>query len=168
MTSEDPIWTIEVYLGRSNVKVIVGCMLGLLIAALVVAARMAAPVPAAPVGNLKQIMRGIPYPNSEIIFAVQKKAPNTEDEWKVAQDASIAIAETANLITMPGRLRDDGKPVPVGDANWNKYARGLVTAAQGCYKAALAKDQQAVNKCTDGLSEACSNCHEVYRDVPQK
>jgi cytochrome c556 len=119
-----------------------------------------------PVGNLKQVMRSIPYPNSEIIYAVQTKAPANAEEWKTVENASIAIAETANLITMAGRLREDGKPVPVAKADWNKYAAGLAAAGQVCYKAAAAKDREAVNKCTDGLSEACSNCHDVYRDAP--
>lgn len=120
-----------------------------------------------PVGNLKQVMRSIPYPNSDIVFAVQKKAPASDDEWKAIQNAAIAIAETATLITMEGRLREDGKPVPVRNADWIKYARGLVVAGQTCHSAALAKDQDAVSKCTDGLAESCSNCHEVYRDTRQ-
>ena len=121
-----------------------------------------------PAGNLKQVMRSIPYPNSEIVYAVQTKAPASADEWKTVENASIAIAETANLITMPGRLREDGKPVPIENADWNKYAAGLAAAGQACYRAAAAKDREAVNKCTDGLAEACSNCHDVYRDAPAK
>lgn len=120
-----------------------------------------------PIANLKQVMRGIPLPNSNIIFDVQGKAPKDDEEWKSVQNAAMAIAETANLITMAGRLREDGKPVPVKNADWNKFSQGLVTAGQACYKAALAKDAEAVSSCTDGLSEACSNCHDVYRDRPQ-
>ena len=52
---------------------------------------------AKPAGNLKQVMRSIPYPNSEIVYAVQTKAPASADEWKTVENASIAIAETANL-----------------------------------------------------------------------
>jgi len=139
----------------------------LALAAVIVAAQPSAVFRARPVGNLKQVMWSIAFPSSNIIFDVQKKAPSTADEWATVQNAAIAIAETANLITMPGRLREDGKPVPVQKADWNKYARGLITAGQDCYKAAAAKDQEGVTKCTDGLSEACSNCHEVYRDAPQ-
>jgi cytochrome c556 len=117
-----------------------------------------------PVGNLKQVMRSVPYPNSDIIFAVQTTAPKDDDEWKKVQNAAVAISETANLITLPGRLREDGKPVPVQNADWNKFARGLVEAGQACYKAALSKNQEVVSGCTDKLSEACSNCHDVYRD----
>jgi cytochrome c556 len=120
-----------------------------------------------PIGTLKQVMRSIPYPNSDIIYAVQNKAPQNDDEWKIVQNAAIAISETPNLITMPGRLRENGQPVPVKNSDWNKFAQGLATAGQVCYKAALAKDRDAVNKCTDGLAESCSNCHDVYRDRPK-
>jgi cytochrome c556 len=119
---------------------------------------------AKPEGNLKQVMQSIPYPNSNIIFDVQTKAPKDDAEWKRVQIAAIAIAETASLITMPGRVRENGTAVPVKNADWNKFARGLVTAGQDCYKAALAKNQEAVSNCTGGLTDACSNCHEVYRD----
>ena len=117
-----------------------------------------------PVGNLKQVMRSIPYPNSDIIFAVQSKVPADEKAWQTVENAAIAISETATLITMPGRLRSNGQPVPVQRADWIKYSQGLVAAGQACYKAAQSKSQDAVSMCTDGLSEACENCHKVYRD----
>jgi cytochrome c556 len=121
-----------------------------------------------PVGNLKQVMRSVPYPNSDIIFGVQSKAPKDEKEWQTVENAAIAISETANLITMPGRVRSNGQPVPVQRADWIKYSQGLVAAGQACYKAAQSKSQDAVSNCTDQLSEACDNCHKVYRDPQQK
>src|SRR5260370_11627434 len=81
-----------------------------------------------PIGNLKQVMRSIPYPNSDIIFAVQGKAPKDEKEWQTVENAAIAISETPTLITMPGRVRSNGLPVPGHRAAWNKYAQGLETA----------------------------------------
>jgi cytochrome c556 len=117
-----------------------------------------------PVGNLKQVMRSIALPNSDIIFAVQSKAPADEKGWQTVENAAIAISETTTLITMPGRVRSNGQPVPVQRADWIKYAQALVPAGQACYKAAQSKNQDAVSNCTDQLSEACDNCHKVYRD----
>ena len=119
-----------------------------------------------PVGNLKQVMRSVPLPNSDIIFAVQAKAPADEKAWQTVESAAVAISETANLITMPGRLRANGQPVPVQRPDWVKYAQGLVSAGQACLKAAQSKNQDAVSNCTDQLSESCDNCHKVYRDNP--
>jgi cytochrome c556 len=117
-----------------------------------------------PVGNLKQVMRSIPLPNSDIIFAVQGKAPADDKGWQAVENAAIAISETATLITMTGRVRSNGQPVPVQRADWMKYAQALVPAGEACYKAAQSKNQDAVSNCTDQLSEACDNCHKVYRD----
>jgi cytochrome c556 len=113
-------------------------------------------------------MRGIPLPNSDLIFGVQSKAPGDEKAWQTVENAALAISETAALITMPGRVRSNGQPVPVGRADWVKYSQGLVAAGQACYKAAQSKSQDAVSNCTDQLSESCDNCHKVYRDPQQK
>jgi cytochrome c556 len=120
-----------------------------------------------PVGNLKQVMRSIPLPNSNLIFAVQRQAPKNEEEWKAVEDSARAISETANLIIMPGRLRENGQPVPVRRPDFIKYAQGLVQAGQDCYKAAVSRSQEAVSDCTANLADSCSNCHDVYRDAPQ-
>lgn len=117
-----------------------------------------------PVGNLKQVMRSVPLPNSDIIFGVQSKVPADEKAWQTVENAAIAISESAALITMPGRVRSNGQPVPVQRADWVKYSQGLVAAGQACYKAAQSKSQDAVSNCTDQLSESCENCHKVYRD----
>ena len=139
----------------------------LLLLACTVAAQAPAPYKPKPVANLKQIMRSIPLPNSNLIFEAQSKTPKDEMAWKDLENAAMAIAEFANLITIPGRLRESGEPVPVQMADWNKYASGLVTAGQACYKAAQSRKVDAVSDCTDQLSESCSNCHDVYRDRPQ-
>jgi cytochrome c556 len=123
---------------------------------------------AKPIGNLKQVMRGILLPNSDIIFAVQQKPPADDKAWADVQNSAVALAESAALITMPGRLRADGTPVPVRNADWNKFAQALVAASQVSLKAALAKNADAVGNSTDALSAACDNCHMVYRDKPQK
>ena len=46
-----------------------------------------------PIANLKQIMRAIALPNSNIIFDVQSKPPKDEMEWKTIENAAMAIAE---------------------------------------------------------------------------
>jgi hypothetical protein len=120
----------------------------------------------APGGNLKQVMRSVPYPNSNIIFEVQSKTPKNEMEWRTVENAAIAIEGSANLILQPGRLRSNGQLVPVQAADFIKYAQGLAAAGEKCLKAAQTKNLDAISNCTDVLSEACDNCHKVYRDKP--
>jgi cytochrome c556 len=121
-----------------------------------------------PVGNLKQVMKSILFPNSNIIFDVQANTPKDDAAWQTVQNSAIALAESASLIAMPGRLREDGKPVPVQRADWIKFSNGLVAAARKTYQAAQSKNQAAVADSTNDLSDACSNCHEIYRDAPQR
>jgi cytochrome c556 len=121
-----------------------------------------------PYGNLKQVMRSVALPNSDIIFAIQSKPPKTDMEWQTVVNAAVAIEETSNLIMIPGRMRSNGQPVPVQAADYAKYAAALAPAGRECLKAALIKNQDAIGNCTDTLSGACDNCHKIYRDQPQK
>jgi hypothetical protein len=134
-----------------------------LVALWMVGAAIAQPPPS---GNLKQLMRSVPYPNSNVIFEVQSKPPKNDLDWKTVENAAIAIEGTANLILQPGRLRSNGQPVPVQAADFVKYAQALGPAGRDCLKAARKKNRDLVTYCTDGLSEACDNCHKVYRDKP--
>jgi cytochrome c556 len=121
-----------------------------------------------PVGNLKQVMRSILLPSSDLIFAVQQAAPKDDAGWANVANAAVAIGESASLIMMPGRLRADGQPVPVAKPDWIKFSQALVEASKVTLKAAQSKNAEAVGNSTDGLSAACDNCHQVYRDKPAK
>src|SRR5271154_6123705 len=108
-----------------------------------------------PYGNLKQVMRSVALPNSNIIFAIQSKPPKTDLEWQAVVNASVAIEETYNLIMIPGRIRSNGQPVPVQAPDYAKFAAALAPAGRDCLKAALMKSKDAIGNCTDSLSQAC-------------
>ncbi len=121
-----------------------------------------------PYGNLKQVMRSIALPNANIIFGVQENLPKTDMEWQKVINASVAIEELENVIMIPGRIQSNGQPVPVQNADYAKFAAALAPAGRDCLKASLQKNKDSVSNCTDSLSQACDNCHKVYRDQPQK
>lgn len=130
-----------------------------------VAATAQAPIyKPAPIGTLKQVMRGIVLPNSDILFSVAQTPPKNDKEWAVVQDSAIAISEAAALISMPGRLLSNGQKVPLDHADWGKFTQELVDAGKASYKAAQSKNQDVVTLSLDRLSNACDSCHEVYRD----
>ena len=135
-----------------------------------------------PVGHLAHVMRGIIFPNSNILFEVQTTdpdAPKTEESgagalsrfaniytgWPVIENAAVALAETANLLMLPGRLCENGEPVPVDRDDWVEYAQGLEQAGIKALEVAKSRSQEAVSEVTNDIAEACSNCHSVYRDV---
>jgi hypothetical protein len=147
-----------------------------------------APAPAgpaaAPHSNLAQLMRGIPFPNSNIIFDTQSLDPDALKDkkpgeqgvgasaqynsvyggWQAVENAALALQETANLITIPGRMCENGKPVPLGDPDYQKAAAGLIEAGKVAYKAAQAKDLDAMLEAGGTVTDACAACHEKYRD----
>jgi hypothetical protein len=134
-------------------------------------------------GNLAQVMRGIFFPNSNVIFAAQGKNPaeikpaadpatstdpltNTYGGWTAVENSGVAIAEAANLLMIPGRLCSNGKPVPMQNADWPGLVDGLRKAGMTAAKAAQSKNQDAIVDAAGSVTEACAACHDKYRDKP--
>ena len=135
-----------------------------------------------PTGSLAQIMRGIYFPNSNLIFDVQHADPavptksetggsatanygNAYTGWEVVENAAVALTDSVDLILMAGRSCQNGKPVPVRQADYQKYAREMRAAGLKVLAAARTKDQEKVSDATNDLADACSNCHDAYRNV---
>ncbi len=133
--------------------------------------------------NLAQLMQGIVYPASNVIFAAQdqnpadvKQAPDpatavnplasTFGKWQAVENSGLAIAEAANLITIPGRKCSNGRDVPVNNADWAMFVQGLRDAGMAAYKAAQSKNQDNILEAAGTVSTACSNCHDKYREKP--
>jgi S-disulfanyl-L-cysteine oxidoreductase SoxD len=136
------------------------------------------------VGNLNQVMRGILFPSANILFDVQTQDPsarraaasttdadtltvrygNVYDPWILVDVAAISLAESAPLLLTPGRRCENGRPVPVNDANWQKYVQDLVEAGRAAYKAAQTRNQETVSEVTNIVNDSCLNCHRAYRD----
>lgn len=138
-----------------------------------------------PYANLAQVMRAIPFPSSNIIFDAQTHDPgapkkseggtgggasstfaNIYTGWPLVEHSALALAETANLIMIPGRLCQNGKPVPLDQEDFRKAAQGLVDAGLAAHKAAQAKNQEQLIEVSNQVAEACAACHEIYRDAP--
>jgi len=142
-----------------------------------------------PAGNLAQVMRGILFPNSNIIFTVQTHDPaekRTTPEgaalaggfnwtiwgsdiysgWDLVDYAAVALAESAPLMLTPGRRCENGKPVPVNDPEWLKFTEELAEAGRAAYKASQTRNQETVSDISSVIADACLHCHQVYRDKP--
>lgn len=125
--------------------------------------------------TLVQVMRAIPFPNSNIVFDVQDNDPGTKPPdqsgpyigtyqgWEGVENAGLALAETANLILIPGRKCSNGQAVPEDQADFVQYAQALRATGMAIYEAAKTKKVDAVNALSDRLTETCSNCHDTYR-----
>ena len=81
----------------------------------------------------------------------------------MVEQAAIALAEVEKLIMVPGRMCENGKPVPTDQADFAAWAKALTEAGKETYAAAKAKDQEAVSDLTNTLAGACEDCHTKYR-----
>src|SRR5262249_28382221 len=86
--------------------------------------------------------------------------------WELVDYAAVAIAESAPLMLTPGRRCENGKLVPVQEADWIKFTNELAEAGRAAYRAAQTRKQDVVSEGTDQVATACSHCHEAYRDKP--
>jgi len=89
---------------------------------------------------------------------------DTYTGWEVVENAAVALADGVDLILAPGRLCQNGKPVPSRQADFQKFARDMRKAGLAVLQAAHTRNQEKVSDATDDLADACSSCHEVYRD----
>ncbi len=142
---------------------------------------------ARPEANLAQVMRGILFPSSNVIFNAQNQDPGEKQVgwqpgttdfswvtwgagiysgWELVDYAGMAITESAPLLTMPGRRCENGKPVPVGNADWVRFTNEMAEAGRVAYKASQSRNRDAVIDATNVIADACLQCHERYRDKP--
>jgi hypothetical protein len=134
-----------------------------------------------PTGTLAQVMRGIYFPNANLIFDVQQNdpgAPKKKTEggsatdtyasaysgWEKVENAAVALTDGVDLILLPGRTCQNGKPVPLNQPDFQKFAREMREVGRAALQAARTKNQEKVSDATNNIADACSNCHEVYRD----
>ena len=130
--------------------------------------------------NVLQVMRGILFPSSNVIFAAQsddpEKVEKAEDPatatdplksayggWEAVSNAGLALAESTRLLEVP-RSCSNGKPAPIDGDTWKKGLTDLRAAGTAAYEAGKAKDQDKVLDAADKVVTACSTCHDAYRE----
>jgi len=133
--------------------------------------------------NLNQLMRGVLYPAANVVFFPQFENPatvkfvNGQDPamatdpltstfggWQAVENAALALAESANLLVVPGRVCSNGVPVPITDPAWATYVQEVRDAGMKAYTAAQAKDQDKMIELSAMVSDACGHCHRKFRD----
>lgn len=145
-------------------------------------AKAASPARQSP-ATLAQLMKGILYPNSNVIFFAQSDNPadvpqakdpatavnplaSSYGKWEAVENSALALVEAANLLTIPGRKCSNGLPVPINNPDWPKLVQGLRDAGMTAYKAAQSKNQDKILDAADVMTTACANCHDKYREKP--
>ena len=133
--------------------------------------------------NLNQLMRGVLYPAANVVFSAQadnpadvKLVPGNDPSmstdpltssfggWQAVENAALALAESANLLSIPGRSCSNGALAPTTDPAWATFVQELRDESMKAYKAAQAKDQDKMIELSEALSTACAGCHRKWRD----
>jgi S-disulfanyl-L-cysteine oxidoreductase SoxD len=150
-----------------------------------------APVAANPTGtpmvtataNLAQFMRAVTFPNANILFNTQLYDPGKEKPkmpvpydyvlwgktvyygWEAVDEAILALRDTSPMLMLPGRKCQNGRPVPIQNADYQAAVKDLVAFTDELWKAAQTRNQETVSALSEKLNDTCANCHKVYRDV---
>ena len=111
------------------------------------------------VGTVKQLMKAIVIPSSDVIFKVAAEEPKNDEQWAAVQNSALALAEAGNLLMIGNRAKDQG--------DWKKHSQALVDLGAAALKAAEAKDAEAVSKTGDDIYEVCEGCHNKYMEKPK-
>jgi len=113
------------------------------------------------VATPKHIMAGIQKPTMDGLAAMNKAGgPKDDKEWQIAEQGAAVLAETAQLLLMGDRPKDQDV--------WVKSSQRLHQAATGSAKAAAAKDLEAWKGSMGQMGGACRSCHNVHRKDKDK
>jgi len=107
------------------------------------------------IGSMSDLMVKIIYPTSDAIFYIESRTPKTEAEWNVLEGQALMLAESANLLMMPGRARDQKQ--------WMADSTLMLDAGAAAVKAVKSKNVEAISALSDQLLESCTSCHKHYR-----
>jgi hypothetical protein len=117
-----------------------------------------------PVLSLKQLMEWVIDPAADAVWdpvktiiteqGTKEIAPQTQEEWDAVRNGAAMLVESANLLMMDGRARDQDE--------WLAAARRLAATAEQALKAAAAKDAAGVFAAGGEIYNACSACHRRY------
>jgi hypothetical protein len=84
----------------------------------------------------------------------QDLQPTTQEGWDHVRNAATVVAESGNLLMMPGYAADQ--------ADWAEYAQGMVAAGIQAREAAQAQDADALFQAGANLYSVCLACHNRY------
>jgi hypothetical protein len=130
--------------------------------------------------TVNQLMHVILFPLANTVFYAQADdpaalprdpMPSTSTNsltglyggWQAVENSALGLAESAELLRIPGRQCSNGETVNVEDADWIRFVDDYEQKSLAAYQAVLTKDQDAIVLASGDLSEACLACHRVYR-----
>ena len=124
---------------------------------------------------------------TETAAGVEEKQPRSDEEWAEVRKQALIIAESANLILLPGRhvaregkvLDDHGTPgnltaeqaeqaIAADRASYEGFGRALHDVGVAFLKAAEERSPQAILDAGETMDEVCEGCHLKFWYPGQK
>jgi cytochrome c556 len=134
----------------------------LVVASSAVAAQNASPdaparalPPTRNVATMSDLMVKVLYPYADSLFYIETRTPTSDAEWTALETQTMIFAETANLLMLPGRARDQKQ--------WMADAKLMLDAGAAALKAVKARDVAGIAALNDQLYQSCTSCHSHYR-----
>ncbi len=116
-----------------------------------------------PVTDIQQTMLWILEPAADVLWdsagtiiteeGDRELAPTTDEGWQRVINNAAVVAETGNLLMMPGRA---------AGTDWVEYSSGLTAAAKLAIKAAQDQDSDALFDAGGRIYQVCKACHSQY------
>ena len=121
-------------------------------------------VPFRPVASVSQLMSTMIDPAADVVWdavgtiithdGVEHWEPETDEEWAAVLRGAVTLTESANLLMIGERARDQ--------ETWMRMAQAMVSAGQLAVEAAENQDVEAIYGVGEAVYNACDSCHNLY------
>jgi hypothetical protein len=128
----------------------------------------------APKGYVRDVMNYMVMPSASGVWnavatstdqtGVHESRPQSDDDWNKVIAAATELAESTNLLMMPGRKRCVGGAIPEAFlTDWRRKAREVGEAANIALIVAKKHDADALAEAGERIDVSCDQCHERYQ-----
>ena len=122
------------------------------------------PSPYEAVADVRTLMLTVVEPAAEVYWdsvgtiitrqGTEEIAPETAAEWEAVRNAAMTVAESGNLLLLPGRAQEGER--------WIGLSRALITNGRKAVAAAESRDPEAVFEAGGEVYLICADCHAAY------
>ena len=124
----------------------------------------AAEEPYIPVANLQELMATVVDPAADFYWdavgwiidstGTEEIRPRSPEAWDSVRNAAFVVAESGNLMMMPGRA--------IPEETFTTYAQAMVEVGRKAIEVAEARDEMAVFDVGAEMYAVCTGCHATY------
>lgn len=121
-------------------------------------------LPFRPVASVSELMSTMIDPAADVVWdavgtiithdGVEHWEPETDEDWAVVLRGAMTITESANLLMIGDRARDQD--------TWMRMAQAMVAAGQLAIEAAENQDVEAIYGVGEAVYNSCDSCHNLY------